>query len=58
MRIRLHLSAMSQGIVSTAFQFKGQTGKYTGKVREVYEFGDQLAMIATDRISAFDMVFT
>ena len=47
---------MSKGIISTDFQFKGQTGKYTGKVREVYEFGDKLAMIATDRISAFDVV--
>lgn len=47
---------MSQGIISTDYQFKGQTGKYTGKVREVYEFGDKLAMIATDRISAFDVV--
>ncbi|WP_420318129.1 phosphoribosylaminoimidazolesuccinocarboxamide synthase [Ekhidna sp.] len=47
---------MSKGIISTDFQFKGQTGKYTGKVREVYEFGDKLAMVATDRISAFDVV--
>lgn len=47
---------MSEGITSTNYQFKGQTGKYTGKVREVYEFGDKLAMIATDRISAFDVV--
>ncbi|MEO9870075.1 phosphoribosylaminoimidazolesuccinocarboxamide synthase [Ekhidna sp.] len=47
---------MSEGIISTDFQFNGQTGKYTGKVREVYEFGDKLAMIATDRISAFDVV--
>lgn len=47
---------MSEGIISTDFQFKNQTGKYTGKVREVYEFGDKLAMIATDRISAFDVV--
>ncbi|WP_462251436.1 phosphoribosylaminoimidazolesuccinocarboxamide synthase [Ekhidna sp.] len=47
---------MSQGIISTEYQFKGQTGKYTGKVREVYEFGEKLAMIATDRISAFDVV--
>ena len=52
----LYLPSMSQGIISTDFQFKGQTGKYTGKVREVYEFGDKLAMIATDRISAFDVV--
>lgn len=47
---------MSQGVSSTDFKFKGQTGKYTGKVREVYEFGDKLAMVATDRISAFDVV--
>ncbi|MEM7299379.1 MAG: phosphoribosylaminoimidazolesuccinocarboxamide synthase [Bacteroidota bacterium] len=47
---------MSEGIISTDFQFKNQTGKYTGKVREVYEFGEKLAMIATDRISAFDVV--
>lgn len=44
------------GITSTDFHFKHQTGKYTGKVREVYKFGDKLAMIATDRISAFDVV--
>ena len=28
-----------------------------GKVRDVYEFGDKLLIIATDRISAFDVVF-
>ncbi|MEQ9403405.1 MAG: phosphoribosylaminoimidazolesuccinocarboxamide synthase [Cyclobacteriaceae bacterium] len=47
---------MSDGITSTDFTFKNQTGKYVGKVREVYEFGDKLAMVATDRISAFDVV--
>jgi phosphoribosylaminoimidazole-succinocarboxamide synthase len=47
---------MSTGVSTTDFKFKGQTGKYTGKVREVYEFGDKLAMVATDRISAFDVV--
>ncbi|MDE0471848.1 MAG: phosphoribosylaminoimidazolesuccinocarboxamide synthase [Ekhidna sp.] len=47
---------MSEGITSTDFQFKNQTGKYSGKVREVYYFGDKIAMIATDRISAFDVV--
>ncbi|MBK8886939.1 MAG: phosphoribosylaminoimidazolesuccinocarboxamide synthase, partial [Saprospiraceae bacterium] len=29
---------------------------YHGKVRDVYDFGDQLIMIATDRISAFDHI--
>ncbi len=47
---------MSEGITTTNFPFKGKTGKYTGKVREVYHFDDKIAMIATDRISAFDVV--
>jgi len=47
---------MSEGIVSTDFLFKKQTGKYTGKVREVYHFDRKIAMIASDRISAFDVV--
>ncbi|MBC6399571.1 MAG: phosphoribosylaminoimidazolesuccinocarboxamide synthase [Ekhidna sp.] len=47
---------MSEGIISTNFQFKNQTGKYSGKVREVYYFDDKIAMIATDKISAFDIV--
>lgn len=47
---------MEEGINSTAFQFAGQTDKYTGKVREVYSFGKRVAMVATDRISAFDVV--
>ncbi len=47
---------MIDGLISTDFKFPGQVSKYTGKVREVYDFGDKLAMIATDRISAFDVV--
>lgn len=47
---------MSKGITETGFQFKNQTNKYTGKVREVYRFDNKIAMIATDRISAFDRV--
>ena len=47
---------MPEGIASTNFQFKNQSGKYIGKVREVYCFDDKIAMIATDRISAFDVV--
>jgi len=47
---------MSIGLTSTNFYFPNQLNKYTGKVREVYDFGDQLAMVATDRISAFDVV--
>ena len=40
----------------TNFQFLGQTGFYRGKVRDVYYFGNKLAIVATDRISAFDVV--
>ena len=47
---------MSKGLKSTDFQFPGQTKKYTGKVRDVYEIGDLLVMVASDRISAFDVV--
>lgn len=45
-----------RAIKETNFQFKGQTGFYRGKVRDVYYFGDVMAMVATDRISAFDVV--
>ena len=45
-----------QAIKETHFKFNGQTGFYKGKVRDVYYFGDKMAMVATDRISAFDVV--
>ncbi len=47
---------MPEGVTTTDFAFDAQTGKYRGKVREVYEFGNKLAVISTDRISAFDVV--
>jgi phosphoribosylaminoimidazole-succinocarboxamide synthase len=40
----------------THFQFKEQTGFYRGKVRDVYFFKDKMAMVASDRISAFDVI--
>jgi phosphoribosylaminoimidazole-succinocarboxamide synthase len=40
----------------TDFNFPGQTNYYKGKVRDVYTIGDRLVMIASDRISAFDVV--
>ena len=43
-------------ILKTDFAFPGQSGKYTGKVRDVYTVGDLIVMVATDRISAFDCV--
>ncbi|MGY6523258.1 MAG: phosphoribosylaminoimidazolesuccinocarboxamide synthase [Mongoliitalea sp.] len=47
---------MNQAIKETAFQFPGQTGFYKGKVRDVYHFPELLVVIASDRISAFDVV--
>lgn len=48
-------------ISETNFSFPGQTGYYRGKVRDVYSFDNlngesRLVMIASDRISAFDVV--
>ncbi len=40
----------------TNFKFPGQLGLYRGKVRDVYTFENKLIMIASDRISAFDVV--
>lgn len=47
---------MSFAIVKTNFNFPGLKNKYIGKVRDVYHVGDYLVMVATDRISAFDIV--
>ena len=30
--------------------------KFQGKVRDVYDLGDRLLIVATDRVSAFDVV--
>ena len=41
----------------TAFNLPGQTKFYSGKVRDVYTINDErLVMIASDRISAFDVI--
>ena len=47
---------MEEAIKETNFNFPGQTGFYKGKVRDVYSFGEKLAVVVTDRISAFDVV--
>ena len=48
---------MSKTIIDTNFNFPDQNSIYKGKVREVYNIKDeQLVMIATDRLSAFDVV--
>nr|WP_297782504.1 phosphoribosylaminoimidazolesuccinocarboxamide synthase [uncultured Allomuricauda sp.] len=44
-------------LMSTDFNFPGQKSVYKGKVREVYTLeNDVLVMVATDRLSAFDVV--
>ena len=48
---------MQSTLTSTEFNFPGQQSLYHGKVRDVYDInGDTLVMVATDRISAFDVV--
>ncbi len=48
---------MATTLVSTDYNFPGQTAVYHGKVRDVYTINDDLmVMIATDRISAFDVI--
>lgn len=43
-------------IKNTHFNFPNQTNFYKGKVRDVYSFENLLVMVASDRISAFDVV--
>lgn len=46
-----------KALTKTNFRLPGQTNLYVGKVRDVYSVGtDVLAMVVTDRISAFDVV--
>lgn len=48
---------MKNAIVKTDFQFENQKSVYKGKVRDVYNIKDELlVMVATDRISAFDVI--
>lgn len=46
-----------KALTKTAFSLPGQTAVYNGKVRDVYFLeGDRLVMVASDRISAFDVI--
>jgi len=48
---------MNKALTSTEFKFPGQTAVYHGKVRDVYTINDDImVMVATDRISAFDVI--
>src|SRR5690242_3874200 len=50
------MTPVANTISKTDFHFPNQTALYHGKVREVYTIGNLLAMIVSDRISAFDVV--
>ena len=52
---RLRRILMTTPVVSMT-EFKSLTLKGRGKVRDIYDLGDQLLIVATDRISAFDVV--
>ncbi len=45
---------MEQAVIET--NFKGLNLIKRGKVRDIYDLGNELLMVATDRISAFDVV--
>ncbi|MFC3881639.1 phosphoribosylaminoimidazolesuccinocarboxamide synthase [Algoriphagus namhaensis] len=47
---------MTEAIKETQFKFPGQIDFYKGKVRDVYIFEKELVVVASDRISAFDVV--
>ncbi|MBO5298043.1 MAG: phosphoribosylaminoimidazolesuccinocarboxamide synthase [Candidatus Homeothermus sp.] len=48
---------MAKTLTHTDFNFPGQKSVYHGKVRDVYDINDDLmVMVATDRISAFDVI--
>ena len=48
---------MSNALTNTEFNFPGQKSVYHGKVRDVYNINNEkLVMVATDRISAFDVI--
>ena len=51
------MNRLMKALIRTDFHFPDQVSKYTGKVRDVYAIGSNyLVMVATDRISAFDVV--
>ena len=57
MQFYKELLFMANALTKTEFQFEGQKSVYHGKVRDVYNINDDLmVMVATDRISAFDVV--
>ncbi len=52
----LKYTVKMQTIDTTDFQFPGQKSVHHGKVRDMYDLGDELVFVTTDRYSAFDRV--
>ena len=51
------MNCLMKALIRIDFHLPDQASKYTGKVRDVYAIGSNyLVMVATDRISAFDVV--
>lgn len=48
---------MTAPSIADSFRIPGLSPTYCGKVRDVYDLGDMLVIVATDRISAFDVIF-
>ncbi len=47
---------MENALRETSFEFPNCTEFYRGKVRDVYYFGEKMAVVTSDRISAFDHI--
>ena len=47
---------MIQSNAQTALELPGITKLRSGKVREVFDLGETLLFVATDRLSAFDVI--
>jgi phosphoribosylaminoimidazole-succinocarboxamide synthase len=55
--VKNQLTTTMNTITTTNFNFPNQKSVYRGKVREVYNINEELlVMVATDRLSAFDVV--
>ena len=45
-----------KALTQTDFPLPGQQNVYHGKVRDVHDLRDRLAMVATDRLPAVDVI--
>lgn len=50
------MSAVPSALAKSDLSFPKPFNRYRGKVRDVYDLGQHILMVATDRISAFDYI--